>query len=166
LKSVTDDDEIILFTDAYDVYYSGDEETMLKRYLEFDKPIVFGAEQFCHPDKERAQEYPRENSSHYFPYLNSGAFIGRAAALRSCMQDYKYDDAEDDQRFWTTQYLKRPHLITLDHSNKLFLNCAGVNPDEVTVGKFRDATPQVVHANGDEKNAYLKPFFDTHTYKL
>lgn len=59
------------------------------------------------------------------------------------MKDYKYDDAEDDQRFWTTQYLKRPNLITLDHFNKLFLNCAGVNPDEVTstVGKIsrRDA---------------------------
>ena len=152
-------EDIVLFSDAYDVYYSGDKATILKRYAEFKSPIVFGAERFCWPDANRV--YPPENLQHYFPYLNSGLFIGSVDALRKCMKNYKYDDKEDDQRFWTNQYMNHPELIKLDHKNHIFLNCAGTDKKEIIIDggdhvTFRGATPQLVHANSSDKT-YLDP---------
>jgi len=152
-------DDIVLFSDAYDVYYCGDKKTILERYAALKSPIVFGAERFCWPDADRA--YPPENLTHYFPYLNSGLFIGRVDALRECMKHYKYDDKEDDQRFWTNQYMDHPELIKLDHNNRIFLNCTGTDKKEILISggdhvTFRDATPQLVHANSSDKT-YLDP---------
>ena len=65
-----DPDDIILFTDAYDVIYCGNHEDILERYLTLDSPIVFGSETMCNPDPNREPEY---NNRHLqFPYLNSG----------------------------------------------------------------------------------------------
>jgi hypothetical protein len=153
-------DNIVLFSDAYDVYYCGDQDTIVKRFLEFRKPIIFGAERYCWPDGDAAAKYPASDHKSYFPFLNSGLFIGRVGALRKCMRDYLYDDAEDDQRFWTTCYLDHPETIALDHDNQLFLNCAGVEKKELHVDgdqvTFRGATPQLVHSNGGDKS-YLDP---------
>jgi len=162
---IFDDDrspnDIVLFTDAYDVYYCGNLETLLERYREFGKPIVFGAEVYCSPIPARAADYPAADKTHFFPYLNSGMFIGRVDALRACMRDYQYKDAQDDQIFWTDQYLAHPDLITLDHENRLFLNCVALDEREILVHDgdqvtFRGATPQLVHANGGDKY-YLDP---------
>ena len=55
-----------------------------------------------------------------FPYLNSGMFIGSVKALRECMKEYQYNDNDDDQRFWTTQFFNRPDMIMLDYNNDIF----------------------------------------------
>jgi len=153
-------DDIVLFSDAYDVYYCGDQDTIVKRFLEFRKPIVFGAERYCWPDEDASAKYLAADHKSYFPYLNSGLFIGRVGALRECMRDYSYDDAEDDQRFWTTRYLNHPETIALDHDNKIFLNCAGIDKAEMKVTgdqvTFRGAKPQLVHSNSGDKS-YLDP---------
>ena len=69
------DNDIILFTDAYDVFYADDLETITERFLEFNKEIVFSGELFCYPHEQLATEFP--NAHTRFKYINSGTYIGR-----------------------------------------------------------------------------------------
>lgn len=154
--------DIVLFTDAYDVAYCGNREEVLRKYTNFIKPIVFGAERHCNPDPSRVNEYPLLPAPTEFPFLNSGMFIGRVWALSQCMHGYTYEDTHDDQRFWTTQYLTRPDLIELDYHNKLFLNIVDINmrlffwnQEDDTV-MYKNATPLFIHDNGPVKNL-IKP---------
>ena len=158
-------DDIVLFSDSYDVCFVGDKETVLKRYLEFGKPVVFSAETSCHPDAWMSPEYPTENLKEFFPYLNSGGFIGTIRHLRILMSEYVYHDTDDDQRYWTTQYMRNSDLIALDHKSAIFLTSLGVlNKTDIRIEDgiimYQNKTPQVVHAHGPDKSRHLKPFLD------
>ena len=150
--------DIVLFTDAYDVVYCGDRNELLRRYLLFTKPIVFGSENMCQPDEHLRTQYPNLNTE--FPFLNSGMFIGRVWALRKCMENYEYVDAVEDQRFWTDKFLNsHKDLIELDYDNLLFLNTVNINLNEFlfekygafTIIMYRTANPMFVHINGPDK---------------
>jgi hypothetical protein len=151
--------DIVLFTDAYDVALVGTQKEILQRYKQFHSPVVFGGETFCHPDSGRAAHYTSTQGTP-FPYLNSGLFIGRVWALRKCMAGYSYQDAEDDQRFWTNAYFKHKHLITIDTHAKLFLNCAGLEHKKIVYDRFKrrlvyteiSSQPLLLHANGKDKS--------------
>jgi hypothetical protein len=152
-RSTLDPNDLLLFTDAYDVAYCGDLEEIKDRYLSFKKPIVFGCEKKCNPDPDRANEYADQSME--FPFLNSGMFIGRIWAIRICIANYQYNDGDDDQRFWTNQFFQKPHLIELDYTNQIFLNTVDIDmsfflwtPDGAM---YRTATPQFVHVNGPIK---------------
>jgi len=145
--------DMVLFTDAYDVAYYGTQEEIMKRFVEFNRPIVFGCEKYCNPDPPLAKEYTIREVD--FPYLNSGMFIGYVWALRQCIGAYEYNDVDDDQRFWTRQYLDHPEWISLDYENRLFLNTAGIDETEILVkdGKieYHEKNPLFVHVNGPDK---------------
>ena len=148
------DNDIILFSDAYDVYYSGNKSTIIERFNKMNKPIVFGGEQCCYPDASKSSLYPTTNSP--FRYLNSGLFIGRVYALRESMKDYVYLDDTDDQLWWTNKFLERQDLIELDYNNLLFLNCVWLNKEDLIIYEdkvtFRNGnTPQLTHGNGPSK---------------
>jgi hypothetical protein len=144
----------VLFTDAYDVIYYGTRDEIIRRYLTFSKPIVFGCETTCNPIPAYEKYYTHKSCE--FPFLNSGLFIGRAGALRTCIRDYKYNDKDDDQAFWTVQFLEtNKELITLDYENRLFLNTYGIDLSlikfEGTLCKYKGAVPLFVHVNGPDK---------------
>ena len=154
-------EDIILFTDGFDVAYFGTKEEILRRYYQFNHPIVFGCETDCWPDPNRVSEYMAKNATKAgveFPYLNSGMFIGTVDALRKCIINYNYNDKDDDQRYWTTQYLENPQLITLDYYNFLFLNTSGYQESfftydiENNVAYYKASNPQFVHVNGPDKS--------------
>jgi hypothetical protein len=154
------DDDIVLFTDAYDVIYCGDLVQTVARFEEMNIPILFGAETTCNPDPEMSKKYPKSTDDVEFPYLNSGLFIGRVWALKQCMKNTDFSDSDDDQRFWTKQFLKNPDLIHLDYKNRLFLNTFGVDLELITwngvYAHYRDRNPLFVHVNGPEKNDLRK----------
>lgn len=150
--------DIILFTDAYDVYYSGDKKTVLERFKKMNKPVVFGSEKCCYPDGGKAEYYP--NNQTMFPYLNSGLFIGRVEALKECMKHYDSELIEDncnDQLWWTNKFLERQDLIELDYNNNLFLNCVWINEEYFKIDEdkltllYNNSTPQFIHGNGPSK---------------
>jgi len=147
--------DIVLFTDAYDVAYCGNRDDIIRRYYTCIKPIIFGAERQCNPDPNRAGEYTT-NINTEFPYLNSGMFIGRVWALRKCMANYQFNDNDDDQRFWTTQFFQNPDLIELDYQNLLFLNIVDIDMRFFTMinntAWYKSANPLFVHDNGPVKN--------------
>jgi len=145
--------DIVMLTDAYDIIYCGCQEEIMRRYLSFEKSIVFGSETQCHPDPIEAGKYKNRNTE--FPYLNSGMYIGEAWALRHCLINYKYNDVDDDQRFWTKQYLQYPWLFGLDYENQLFLNTEGMEWDKLRYkynkANYKGRTPQFIHVNGPDK---------------
>jgi hypothetical protein len=153
-------DDIILFTDAYDVVYCGTQDEIIKKYMKFDYPIVFGAEKQCNPDPKRASEYAFIDTE--FPYLNSGMYIGRVWALKKCILEYKYNDRDDDQRFWTTCFFENPELIGLDYKNELFLNTVDMDEKyfyldtDEHIAIYKGSNPMFVHVNGPVKTDLLK----------
>jgi hypothetical protein len=154
------DEDIVLMTDGFDVIYAGNKDTLIKRYYEFNSPIVFGCETQCHPDKNMAQYY--QNKDKEFPYLNSGMYIGKVWALKKCLKNYVYEDKHDDQLYWTHTYFNNPDLIALDYDNKLFLNSEGIEWDKLTWNMdteyltYKDKNPLFLHINGPDKTIIRK----------
>jgi len=150
--------DIVIFTDAFDVIYSGTLRDISERFLQMNSPLVFGCETTCNPDPERHVQYKKKDVE--FPYLNSGMFIGHIWALRECMQNYTYNDSHDDQRFWTTQFFEKPHLFKLDYENELFLNTYGVDLNNIIwlneTCIYKGKTPTFIHVNGPNKNDLQK----------
>ena len=146
--------DLILFTDAYDVIYCGDFQTIIERYHMFDKPIIFGAETTCSPDPNMKPHYEFINTT--FPFLNSGLYIGKVNALRSCLESYEYRDQHDDQLFWTYIFLKNKQHIQLDYQNELFLNTYGIDIEDITLSKqgiyYKGKNPLFLHVNGPDKS--------------
>jgi hypothetical protein len=118
---------------------------------------VFGCEKGCHPDEHKSAEYKLKDTE--FPYLNSGLFIGPVKELRTCMSGYKYNDTDDDQRFWTKQFLENPHKIELDYENYIFLNTVDMDMERFTwngnTAYYKWNNPMFVHVNGPDKS-FLK----------
>jgi len=152
-------EDIVLFIDAYDVVFKGNVTDILKRYVTFNKPLVFGAEKTCFPD-EFHSKYPQDTKDYSFRFLNSGLFIGKVGALRECFQNYEYVDGINDQAWWKQTFLDRPDLIELDYHNILFLNCYQVNKHDILMDdiiKYGDKTPLFLHFNGPSK-AFMNRF--------
>ena len=149
-----DDQEIVLFTDAYDVIYYGNHDEIIKRYLSFGHPIVFGAEKFCNPDPKYEKHYLFKDTE--FPFLNSGMFIGRVWALREILSKYIYNDSHDDQLYWTIQFINNPQLIKLDYKNILFLNSFGIDINLINHDEnqcfYNNANPLFLHINSPDKS--------------
>jgi hypothetical protein len=152
-KENLEENDIILFTDAYDVIYCSNFNEILCKYLQFEKPIVFGCEKFCNPDPKQEAHYKYKDTE--FPFLNSGLFIGRVWALRKCMEKYKYNDKHDDQLFWTLQFF-HSNLIELDYTNQLFLNTGGIDVKNIKWngehGIYNNSNPSFIHVNGPDKS--------------
>lgn len=154
-------EDIILFTDAYDVIYCSNKEEILKRFYKMNHPIIFGAETECNPDPSQAVNYTKLDEE--FSFLNSGLYIGYAWALRNCLYNYNYDDRHDDQLYWTKQFFQNSNLIKLDYKNEIFLNTYNINHDFLKYDgnqvKYKDRNPLFIHVNGPNKselNNYIK----------
>lgn len=52
------ENRLILFTDAYDVIFIGKLSEIVHRFRNTGARVLFGAEPYCWPDIELAQEYP------------------------------------------------------------------------------------------------------------
>ena len=152
-----DSEDLLLFTDAWDVNIYGTKEEMLERYKTFNTSIIFNAEKFCWPDESRKNEYDSLNEE--FPFLNSGGCIGKVKDLTLCLNDYNNEDDIDDQRFWTDQYFKHRDLIKLDFKNKIFICTTSTDRADYSIEngklKYKDRYPIVLHRNGPGKDNYL-----------
>ncbi|KAM9317218.1 procollagen-lysine,2-oxoglutarate 5-dioxygenase 2 [Gastrophryne carolinensis] len=163
LESLADQDLVVLFTDSYDVIFSGSPEELLRKFQQSNHKVVFSAEALVWPDKRLADKYPVVRSGKRF--LNSGGFIGYLPNVKQIVQQWTLQDNDDDQLFYTKIYIdgsKREHInITLDHKSHIFQNLNGAI-DEVVVN-FDGATaraintqyetfPVLLHGNGPTKN--------------
>tara|TARA_Y100000992_G_C21178509_1_gene449511 strand:- start:49 stop:720 length:672 start_codon:yes stop_codon:yes gene_type:complete len=147
-------EDIILFTDAYDVIYCGDKKRILDKFYKFSHPLIFGAETDCHPDPKQAANYTKIDEE--FSFLNSGLFIGYAWAIRQCLQNYHYNDQDDDQLYWTKQLFQYKNIIQLDYKNEIFLNTYNIDHGlfhyDGNQVYYKDRTPIFIHVNGPNKS--------------
>ena len=152
-------DDVVLFTDAFDVLLMAGSAEIRAAYLAASRramveeadpaaeaaglpprvpTLLFSTERFCWPDAGRASAYPASDRRHEFAFLNSGTYIGRAGDLAASMARLNYTIDEDDQRFWTSLYFasredySRPRIV-LDHAADVFLCMSGLRLGEDVV---------------------------------
>jgi len=160
LQTIPDDD-IIIFTDAWDVIYLDTTDSIVEKYKKFNKDIVFGSEKTCWPDSEREKDFI-DTKDTVFPYLNSGGYIGKAKTIRDLLNIYNDEERTDDQRFWIDKYLNNKDKIGLDTNAEIFLNTCATDKKYYTFNnKFvyteTNTSPSIIHANSSDKS-YLDLF--------
>lgn len=108
---------IILFTDSYDVIFNDGPKEILKKFREFNTPILFSAEKTCWPNEDLMVHYPDVNSE--YKYLNSGGFIGYGNEIMK-MVNTDIGLHEDDQEYYSKYYLNSLKSLTISTENDDF----------------------------------------------
>ena len=160
--------DIILFTDAWDVLIIKNCSEVLKTYKSFRKDIVFGGEKgFCLPDFWNFYKY---DFTKPFPFLNSGVIIGKAGTMKNLLEKYTtetIEDSIDDQILWRKIYLENKDKIAIDYKAKLILNTsltskeAYIFKNNTFTYKETNTQPSIIHAQGPEVlgfKSYLELF--------
>lgn len=156
LDSLTDDD-IVMFTDAHDIFVTGSHNEILARYWNFGSEIVFAAERNCWPLKSLETQYLTYNDVYIkYKYLNSGGFIGKVGSLKQFIDQnfHNVSGSTDDQLWYSQLYIRNQTnrtLIQLDTRCEIFqcLHQAVFDIDQNTLkNKVTNTTPLVWHSNG------------------
>ena len=111
-------DDVVLFTDAYDVFYADNLETITERYLGFDCKVLFSAELYCWPDANIENEFPQSPTKYRF--LNSGTFIGRVGELKRMLSTDWIANDSDDQLYYQKLFLSGEFDVKLDYEGYIF----------------------------------------------
>eukprot|EP00413_Alexandrium_margalefii_P047098 CAMPEP_0204585794 /NCGR_PEP_ID=MMETSP0661-20131031/47125_1 /ASSEMBLY_ACC=CAM_ASM_000606 /TAXON_ID=109239 /ORGANISM="Alexandrium margalefi, Strain AMGDE01CS-322" /LENGTH=379 /DNA_ID=CAMNT_0051595379 /DNA_START=74 /DNA_END=1210 /DNA_ORIENTATION=+ len=101
-----DDDAIVVFCDAFDVFGNGfDGHELLRRYFSFQRPVVIAAEENIFPREVQAQAHDAVqaldslgsgNASSPSRFLNAGGVIGVGWALKRMYSDIRENMAAND----------------------------------------------------------------------
>ena len=149
LKDLHEED-IVVFTDAYDVFYADNLDTILERFLDFGNDIVFSGELYCYPDPKLADQFPKAPTD--FRFINSGTYVGKVKALQDLFNDHVIKDDDDDQLYVHRCFLKNKYDIAIDYECYIFqtnydntqkLGNQLNNPDT-------KCCPCIYHGNGGE----------------
>jgi hypothetical protein len=155
------DEEIVLFTDAFDTLILADEETIVKKFQSMNVPFIISAETNSHPFIHVSPYYPPSPTK--FKYLNSGCYIGYAGYLKKLFEEISpIPDETDDQGLLAVYYLYHPNEFKLDYSCDLFLCLHAVENTEIAIDRenknvrclVTETLPCVVHGNGGGKPLY------------
>lgn len=155
--------DIVLFTDAYDVFYADDLKTITERYLAMGSRVVFSAEATCWPDADVAEQYPPSDTKYRF--LNSGTFIGEVQELKNILTPaLALPPNEDDQRFLTRQFLSGNFDIRLDTDQYIFVvgetNVFKFGPHGQLCNRETNSTSCIYHgAGGPETKAFVENLY-------
>ena len=110
------DHDVILFTDAFDVFYLRDVNEVVGRFLEAQTEVLFAAERYLWPDT--SLRFPPCETP--YRYLNSGCFIGRVSELKRILAE-PIADHEDDQLYLQKAFLSGRYNIKLDTEQYVFM---------------------------------------------
>jgi len=151
------DDDIVLFTDAFDTMVIQSKEELLKTFLSFESPLVLsgGRELPKNNDHEVDESLiPAFDLTTPAPFINSGGYVGYVWRLKEWMDSLNIDPTKRDQPQVTAHYASHKENCCIDTSCKLFLTLKfldtsdlDISDDGVVVLKENGATPGVIHAN-------------------
>ena len=145
------DNDVVLFTDAYDVFYADDLETITERYLDFNTKAVFSAELYCYPDDSIANEFPESDTP--YRYLNSGTFIAQVGELKKMFASSTVADDGDDQLYYQKLLLSNEFDMTLDYEGYIFQTHedeTGINSSGQLYNPRTDCCACIYHGNGGD----------------
>ena len=143
-------DDVVLFTDAYDVFYADDLETITERYLGFDCKVLFSAELYCWPDANIENQFPESPTKYRF--LNSGTFIGRVGELKRMLSTNWITNAADDQLYYQKLFISGEFDIKLDYEGYIF-QTHEANATKLNNQLYNPVTgccPCIYHGNGGD----------------
>jgi hypothetical protein len=110
-----EDDEVILFVDAYDTLILVDKERILEKFLRSERPFIMGAEKNCAPNPDLAPHF--EKGPTPFRFINTGTYIGYVKNIRAWLEALHPNAYMCDQYQTALYYLRslknRSHF-TLD----------------------------------------------------
>ena len=149
LKTLPDND-VVLFTDAYDVFYADNLETITERYLGFNCKVLFSAEQYCWPDADLEHVFP--NAPTKYRFLNSGTFIGEVGELKRMLDTDSVDDDGDDQLYYQKLFLSNEFDIQLDYEGYIFQTHEANTTllDGQLFNPVTNCCPCIYHGNGGD----------------
>ena len=173
IKTV-DDKKIIMCLDGFDVIIFDNAENMLKKFKEFDKPLVFSTEQYCGPDPKVSKYYSNDTKDEMYRYLNAGTYMGYAWKIKEMLNEIEKNEnyhcttyntdtkhaKADDQRCLQKYYLSHTNDIALDHKQKIWSCAFGRNRDDYDFdlntfsnlyNKTTNNKSSILHTNGWHK---------------
>ena len=161
------DDDIVLFTDAFDVFYADDINTIYERYVDLSAKVIFGAELYCWPDKSIEDQFPDTHTP--YKYLNSGTIMGEVRELKNILKYKSVADDGDDQLFYQKIFLEGGYDIALDYEQYLFQT----HDEEVGIlnGQLHNpktnCCPCIYHGNGGDvaKDKLNQLYYSLHPRK-
>ena len=109
------DHDVVVFTDGFDVFWTGNVDEVVGRFLEMKEEVVFAAEKYLWPNKHL--RFPPSRTS--FRYLNSGCFVGRVGELKRILATEIHDSA-DDQLYLHHRFLSGLFQMKLDVEQYIF----------------------------------------------
>lgn len=159
------DDELILITDAHDVYMMNSHQDITNEFnrlktLDPKMEILISAEVGLWPPQTKKEDYPGFNKRSVFPYVNSGGIIGYVGSFKRVYND-KYDINMCDQYSWAQWYLKSLKnetfpVIRMDFENNIFLSMFTMRSHDLIITedtfkhKRTSGYPKMIHFNGDK----------------
>jgi procollagen-lysine,2-oxoglutarate 5-dioxygenase len=164
------DTDVIFFVDGYDVFFADDLNSIIDRWLDFNRRALFGAEKYCWPDTSLANQFPPQETE--YKYLNSGTFIAEVETLRQILSD-PVADSSDDQLYVQQQYLRGELDIAIDAEQYIFQTydeSVSKNAWGQLVNKETNCTGCVFHGNGGPEakkkldSLYLQFLFDERSF--
>lgn len=172
--------DIIMFTDAFDVLFQNDPATIQQAFHDLNSTLVFSAECGCWPhimeNKDIClKKYP--SSPTPYRYLNSGSWIGEAAAAAEMLAAIMKESGNDftnanDQKLVGDMFINGRFGIKLDYYNKIFQSMhmtldpplprcdphqdMQLSKGSAWVNKRTQSQPAVLHFNGGGKRYHLE----------
>ncbi len=174
----------LIFVDAWDVVFVDSAEDIMGKFLNFNSPIVIGAEKNCFPSNFK-KEYDRLPFTSSYKYLNSGVIIAETDALLEVLEamdapnlpvDYFNPILQknyhfNDQAMYMDIFLRQPVKMVLDYNCCIVQNMQDVKEDEIVFGgdgaingeqyryiknKETKTHPCIFHWNGSSKTAWSR----------
>lgn len=165
------DNDIIIFADAYDCLVSNNLESILEKFKEEDCGALFSAEVNCYPDRYLHHWFDYFNhkgivdTKNLFP--NVGLYIGRVKNLKH-FYNWKSDDEifnypEGDQDYFHDYYLSHAdnEEVKLDIYSKVFQNIHQISWEELEfkygqlLNNVFETNPAFLHFSGG--SFFLEP---------
>jgi hypothetical protein len=155
------DDEILLFVDAFDVLIVADKDTIRRKFLSMKVPFLLALEKGWWPEWEYENRFPPTKSS--FKLLNTGTYIGYVGYLKRWLDAINPDPKECDQ-LQTVRHWRKPenmHWYNFDSTCEIFLPLYGVCNKDIKLDRDgvlhlleTNSTPCMIHANGSSWEVY------------
>ena len=147
------DNDIVIFVDAYDVFVVNKIDELIDRFKSFNTPILLSKDDYDNiPFIQKIlynKIFPRCNDV----YINSGAYMGYVYAIKNMIDkicDGKCNNVDDDQRLLASKCNKFEFKIDVD--SKIFYN--------TSTRKINDnIDPIFIHGPGNtDLSLYLKKY--------
>jgi hypothetical protein len=157
-----DENEVILYLDAFDVFPLAGPDEVYQKYKSFNADIVFGYEKNLWPNLLNIDRfYPKKD------YINCGIYMGINSKIRKIMDySFAFDTIQfyDDQHAWVllTRLIRDGIKVEVDLKSDITLNLNNRNIDgygivENRLMNFIDETkPCFIHGNNNSFKKYIE----------